>query len=473
MEQLSGLDAAFLYLETAATPMHIGSLCIYDQSTAPGGKVGFKDIIRFFDSRLHKARAFRRRLAKVPLSLGHPYWIEDPHFDLEFHLRHIALPKPGDWRQLCIQTARLLARPLDLSRPLWEAWVIEGLDNVDGIPKNSFALVTKVHHAAIDGISGAEIAMAVHDIVPDADVSPPVMDWAPGHEPTAIEMLARSTWRGLGFPSRLGRLAYDGSASLARLGTGLLKGDIRMPGGAPRTRFNDNVSPHRVFDAVSFGLDDVRRIKSAVEGATVNDVMVSVCGGALRRYLAAKDELPEDSLVAMAPVSVRNDDKRRSEGNLLTVMSLPIRSDVDDPLERLRAVHDESVEAKRFTFAAGLGIGLELADFIPSTTTGLLASAWGRLRVAERIPPTFNTVITNVPVGNVPLYSMGSQMMAYYGLGPLYHGIGLFQSLIGYGGRISVNVVSCREMMPDPAFYCDCLRESFAELEAAAATVTA
>lgn len=473
MKQLSGLDAAFLYLETATTPMHIGSLCIYDQSMAPGGVVSFKDIISFFDARMHKARAFRQRLAKVPLSLGHPYWVEDPNFDLEFHLRHIALPKPGDWRQLCILTARLLSRPLDLNRPLWEAWVIEGLDNVEGIPENSFALVTKVHHAAIDGISGAEIAMAVHDFTPDAEVAPPVEPWSPDHEPTALEMLARSTLNDAQLPMRVGRLLYDGSASLGRLATGVVKGDVRLPGNAPRTRFNDNVGPHRVFDAVTFDLAEVRQMKSAIEGATVNDVMVSVCGGALRKYLQAKDELPDESLVAMAPISVRDEHKRRSEGNLLSIMSLPVRSDVEGPLERLQAVHDESVDAKRFTFAAGPEIGMALADFIPSTTTGMLAKAYGRLRVAERVPPSFNTVITNVPVGNIPLYSMGSKMVAYFGLGPVFHGVGLFQSLIGYGGKITVNVVSCRDMMPDPAFYCDCLNEAYEELKAATADVEA
>ena len=147
MQQLSGLDSSFLYLETGTTPMHIGSLSIYDQSTAPGGRVTFKEILEFFEQRLHKARAFRQRIARVPLSLDHPYWIEDPDFDLEFHVRHIALPRPGDWRQLCIQAARLHARPLDMRKPLWEAYVIEGLDNVEGVPKDSFALVLFVQLA--------------------------------------------------------------------------------------------------------------------------------------------------------------------------------------------------------------------------------------------------------------------------------------------------------------------------------------
>ena len=472
MKQLSGLDSAFVYFETATTPMHIGSLCIYDQSTAPGGGVGFKDIISFFDGRLHKARAFRQRLVTVPMSLGHPYWIEDPEFDLEFHLRHIALPAPGDWRQLCILTARLLSRPLDMNRPLWEAWVIEGLNNVEGIPKNSFAIVSKIHHAAIDGISGAEIAAAVHGFSPDDEVEPPETPWTPDREPTSIEMLGRNLINDAKIPVRLGKLAYDGVQSLTRLATGLITKQIRLPGNAPRTRFNDNVSGHRVFDAVTFDLNEIKEIKASCEGATVNDVMLTICGGALRKYLASKEELPDKSLVAMAPVSIRQEDQRGEGGNLVSVLSVPIRSDIDDPLERLNAVHEESSEAKRFTFAAGPEVGMELAGFLPSTTTGLAVKAYGKLRLAEMIRPSFNTVITNVPVGKQTLYSMGSRMVAYYGLGPVFHGVGLFQSIIGYEDKISINVVSCRKMMPDPAFYCECLRESFEECRMGAREVS-
>ena len=463
MKQLSGLDSAFVYLETPTTPMHIGSLCIYDQSMAPDGVVGFKDIIRFFDERLHKAKTFRQRLMPVPMSLGHPYWIEDPEFDLEFHLRHIALPKPGDWRQLCILTARLLSRPLDMNRPLWEAWVIEGLNNVEGIPKNSFAMVSKIHHAAIDGISGAEIAAAVHSFSPEDEVEPPDTPRVPDRVPTSLEMLGRNLLNDAKIPIKVGKLAYDGVKSLTRLAGGLITKQIRLPGGAPRTRFNDNVSAHRVFDAVTFDLNEIKKIKTCCEGATVNDVMLTICGGALRKYLASKEELPERSLVAMAPVSIRADDQHGEEGNLVSVLSIPVCSDIEDPLERLHAVHEESSQAKRFTFTAGPQVGMELAGFLPSTTTGLAARAYGKLRLAEKISPTFNTVITNVPIGKQPLYSMGSRMVAYYGLGPVFHGVGLFQSLIGYEDKISVNVVSCRKMMPDPAFYCECLRESFEE----------
>ena len=467
MQQLSGLDASFLYLETGNMPMHIGSLAIYDQSTAPGGAVAFKDILRFFEKRLHKARAFRQRLVTVPMSLDHPYWIEDPDFDLEFHVRHIALPKPGDWRQLCIQTARLHARPLDTTRPLWEAYVIEGLDNVEGVPEGSFGLVTKFHHAAIDGVSGAEIAAAIHDISPEDSVEAPDEDWSPERFPTNMELLARTAVTTAKKPLEFVSLLARNTPTAWRFGRGLLNKELHLTTNVPRTRFNGNVSPHRVFDGRSFSLDEIRAIKSRVEGATVNDVVVSVCGGALRQYLESKGELPEESLVAMAPVSARPDQKRKSAGNMVSTMSLPIRSDIANPLERLRAVHGESEQAKKLTHTVGASLAGELAHFLPSTTSGLMATAYGRYGLAKLLPPVFNTIVTNVPGPNFPLYSMGSRMVANFGLGPVIHGIGLFQPIIGNNGQITVTANSCREMMPDPAFYCDCLTEAFDDLKKA------
>ena len=468
MEQLSGLDASFLYLETGNMPMHIGSLAIYDQSTAPGGAVTFKDILRFFEKRVHKTRAFRRRIVTVPMSLDHPYWIEDPDFDLEFHVRHIALPKPGDWRQLCIQTARLHARPLDTTRPLWEAYVIEGLDNVAGVPEGSFALVTKLHHAAIDGVSGAEMSKAIHDVSPEDMVESADDDWNPERFPTSMELLGRSAVTTAKKPFEFASLLARNAPTAWRFGRGLLNKELQLTTKVPRTRFNANVSPHRVFDGRSFSLDEIRAIKGRVDGATVNDVVVSVCGGALRRYLESKGELPEESLVAMAPVSARPEEMREAAGNLVSTMSLPVRSDIADPLDRLRAVRVESENAKKLTRTVGASLAAEAAHFLPSTTTGLMATAYGRYGLAKRLPPIFNTVITNVPGPNFPLYSMGSRMVANFGLGPVAHGVGLFQPVIGYNGQITISVNSCRDMMPDPAFYCDCLTETFEDLKKAA-----
>ena len=447
--------------------MHIGSLSIYDQSTAPGGRVTFKEILGFFEQRLHKARAFRQRIARVPLSLDHPYWIEDPDFDLEFHVRHIALPQPGDWRQLCIQAARLHARPLDMRKPLWEAYVIEGLDNVTGIPKDSFALVMKIHHAAIDGVSGAEMSKAIHDLSPDADVETPERRWQPERLPTGVELLTRSAARSLKAPVKFGRLIYRSAPALGKVLGGLASQQLKIPLAVPRTRFNGTVSSHRVFDGRKFSLEEVKGIKNSQPGTTVNDVIVSVCGGAMRKYLDHHGELPRRSMVAMAPMSARSSAERTTAGNQVTAMSLPVRSDIADPLERLLMVHDESTNAKKVAHTMGPDLAADAAEFLPSTVSGLLARTYASAGMADRVPPIVNTVITNIPGVNVPLYSMGSRMVSTYGLGPVTHGIGLFQPVISYNDTITVAAVADRDMMPDPAFYAECLQASFNELKAA------
>ncbi|MEX0706545.1 MAG: wax ester/triacylglycerol synthase family O-acyltransferase [Woeseia sp.] len=467
MHQLSGLDASFLYLETGSTPMHIGTLAIYDQSTAPGGRVTFKEILQFFEKRLHKASAFRQRLVRVPLSLDNPYWIEDPDFDLEFHVRHIALPKPGDWRQLCIQAARLHARPLDMRKPLWEAYVIEGLDNVAGVPKDSFALVTKIHHSAIDGVSGAEIAAAIHDLSPDAEVEEPARQWMPERIPTGVELLTKSAVRSLAGPVKFGRLLMRSAPSLAKVVGGIASGQLKLPVRVPRTRFNGNVTSHRVFDGRLFDMDEFKAIKNSQPGTTVNDVALTICGGALRCYLESRDELPRTSLVAMVPMSIRPEDKQRSAGNMVTAMSLPIRTDIADPLKRLLAVSAESNQAKKLTHTMGPALAADAAELLPSTVSGLLTRMYADAALAERIPPLFNTVITNVPGVNVPLYSMGSRMVANYGLGPLVHGLGLFQPVLSYNNTITICAIADRDMMPDPAYYSECLQTAFDELKAA------
>ncbi len=447
--------------------MHIGSLAIYDQSTAPGGQVTFKDILQFFQKRLHKARAFRQRVARVPLSLDHPYWVEDPDFDLEFHVRHIALPSPGDWRQLCIQAARLHARPLDRSKPLWEAYVIEGLDNVAGVPKGSFALLTKIHHAAIDGVSGAEISAAIHDLSPDAEVDEPDFEWQPERIPTGVELLSKTLLNSATAPLKFGKLVYRSAPAVAKVVAGISSRQLKVPLRVPRTRFNGKVSAHRVFDGRSFDLNEVKAIKNSQPGTTVNDVIVSVCGGALRKYLESRHELPDESLVAMAPISVRPDEKRTSAGNLVSAMSLPVCSDIADPLDRLLAVSRESIQAKKLAYTMGPELAASAAEFLPSTVSGFVARAYGASGLVNRVPPMVNTVITNIPGVSVPLYSMGSKMVANYGLGPIYHGVGLFQPVISYNNTITISVISDRNMLPDPAFYVDCLQSAFDELKAA------
>ena len=469
MQQLSAMDASFVYLETPQTPMHIGSVGIYDPSTAPGGFVRFKDILSFIQSRLSGARSFRQRLVRVPFDLDHPYWIEDPEFDIEFHVRHIALPKPGDWRQLCIQVARLHARPMDMTKPLWEFTIVEGLDNVDGLPPGCFALVSKVHHAAIDGMSGVEMSAAIHDL--DAGMTP--LDkpdaWRPDRMPQVADLLVRSYFNSLAQPMRVMETIGRSIPGVAKLGREVSRGDvsIRNARPAPKTRLNGKVGAHRVWDAVPFKLADVRAVKDAVPGATVNDVILAVVGGGLRNYLDDKGELPRETLTAMAPISVRGEGGKGAMGNQVSAMVVGLGTTVADPIERLRFVQQESSNSKAMTNAVGAKNLSDYSQLMPSALAGLAARLYTRMGAADAHAPAYNCVVTNVPGSRVPLYFAGARMVGMYGTGPIFDGMGLINTIYSYGPTIAISFTADRDMMPDPAAYADALRATFEAMRAA------
>ena len=362
MRQLSGADSMFLQFERGNNFMHVASLAIYDPSTAPGGGVRFKDVLRHFATRIAQFPQFRRRLVSLPLSLDRPYWVESDSIDVEFHVRHIAVPHPGDWRQLCIQVARLHSRPLDRSKPLWEAYVIEGLHNVPGVPPGSFALYTKMHHSIVDGESGIEIMKALHSLTPetidfDAEESNASGIYHADREPTMVELYSRALAHNvqklpnfarfsLGTARKVASLGADALTKFNNLGQGgfvanvrsLLSGDLstllpRMP---PQTRFSGDVSAHRVFEAVSLPLADFRAIRKQVPKATINDQFLCIVGGALHAYLSAKKELPDTSMIAMVPMTLRGQEKGADVGNQVGFTLMPVHSEIEDPLERLR-----------------------------------------------------------------------------------------------------------------------------------------
>jgi len=467
MQQLTGLDASFLYLETANAPMHISGLAIYDQSSAPGGKVRFKEIIENTAARISALPSLTRQLATVPLNLDHPWWISDGNFDPEFHIRHIALPSPGDWRQLCIQISRLHARPLDRGRPLWELYVIEGLDALEGYPPGCFAVFTKMHHAAVDGASGMEITAALHDLSPEAPVQAESHTPEVDETPSNLRLVMRAQLNTIKEPFRFISVARNTVPGFAKAYARLRSGELQRVTAVPRTRFNDSVSPHRVFDAVSFPLSQIKAIKNAIPGSTVNDVAITLCGGALRKYLQAKNELPDASLVAMAPVNVRDPAEKGTGGNIVSTMTVEVRSDIEDAADRLRAVHEGTNVAKELNNAIGAKAMTDYTQFIPSTLTAQaarLASRWG---LTNQVKPMYNCVITNVPGPQVPLYNTGAKMLSNFGTGPILDGVGLFHVISSYCGDFTISVTACREMMPDPELYRQCLQDSFDALQRA------
>ncbi len=348
MRQLQGMDASFVALETRNSPMHIGSILVYNPETAPGSFVRFKDILQFIGARAQLSRTMRQRLVRVPFDLDYPYWVEDPDFDLEYHVRHVALPRPGDWRQLCIQAARIFARPLDLDRPPWEFTVIEGLDNVPGVTPGSFAMVTKVHHAAIDGMSGIDLMEALHTLRP-GDPPPNKPDtWKPERIPNPIELLGKSYFNAVTNPWKQLEVAAKAAPGLAKAIKGLVVKDFTVSADmlAPKSRFNRKISPHRVVEGRSFKLADIKAIRALAEGAKVNDVFLAIIGGAMRKYLLAKDDLPKKTLTAMAPISVRSGGEKGDMGNQVAAMIAPLGTHIDDPAERLAFVFSQTANSQ-------------------------------------------------------------------------------------------------------------------------------
>lgn len=474
MEQMQGLDAAFVAFEQPNAPIHIGSMAIYDPSTAAGGFVRFKDILGFIEGRLQLAKMMRRRMVKAPFSIDYPYWVEDPDFDLEYHVRHAALPTPGDWRQLCILTARTFARPLDLTRPPWELLVVEGLDKVEGAPKGSYAILSKVHHAAIDGASGVDLMHALHTISPDIPDSG-VDRWRPERMPGQLGMFARGYVRGFVNPVRQAQLAVKSAPAALRLARGAMKGDFDIASTmkTPRTRFNGKVSPHRVVDGRSFALADVKAMRSLAEGATVNDVMLSIVGGAMRAYLANTNELPEETLAAMAPISVRSDEEKNTMGNQVTAMRAPLGTHIASAAARLEFVRDETGKSKAMTKAVGARRMTEISKLSPALYMGLGARVYSQWGLANRIKPLFNTVVTNVPGPPVPIYSTGARLVNIFGNLCVLDGVALGHVVQSYVDKITITATACRDAMPDPAFYSECLQASFDEHLAAAKALAA
>jgi diacylglycerol O-acyltransferase / wax synthase len=471
MQQLQGMDASFVALEQRNTPMHIGSILIYDPATAPGGFVRFKDILAFFRSRMQLSKTMRQRLVKVPFGIDYPYWIEDPDFDLEYHVRHVALPKPGDWRQLCIQAARIFARPLDLERPPWEFTVVEGLDNIPGIPPGSFAMVTKVHHAAIDGMSGIDLMEALHTLDPGAP--PPAKPdlWKPDAVPNPVGLFAKGYLHAWINPVRQIGVMGRAVPGLVRAVKGIAQKDFDLEAAieTPRTRFNTKISPNRVVEGRSFELSDLKALRALSPGAKINDVFLAIIGGALRRYLLAKQELPEASLTAMAPISVRSEGEKNSMGNQVSAMLVPMGSHIGDAADRLRYVHAQTVNSKAMTDALGARQMTEMSKASPALFLALGAQLYSRLGIADVMKPVFNTVVTNVPGPPVPIYSSGAQLVSMHGLLCLTDGLGLGHVVQSYCAQATIGFTACRKVMPDPEFYSECLQASFDEMIAALA----
>jgi WS/DGAT/MGAT family acyltransferase len=462
MQRLTGLDASFLALETPSSHMHVASLGIFDPSEVPGG-LTLDSVTKIYEQRLHLAPPFRRRLATVPFGLHHPIWIEDPDFDISKHVRHTAIPAPGGNKELSNLVSRLVALPLDRSRPLWEIWLIEGLEG------GNVGLLSKVHHSAIDGASGNELIVALLDLSPEVAVHEPDHEWVPDRVPTEVELVGYAANSLARQPLRVAKsLARTASAALAVRRHGQESDSQHLPPApfsAPRTSFNTALTPARSYAFTSVDLPTVKAVKSHV-GCTVNDLVLALCAGALRSYLDERGELLDGSLVAMVPMSVRTEDEKGAMGNKVSSMLTTLATDVDDPLERLSIISEGMRESKEQQKAIGADTLQEWAEFAAPAVLGSAARLYSRIKGADRHRPLFNVTISNVPGPPFPLYSAGARLVANYPAGPIIDGTGLNMTVMSYLDQLDFGLLACPDVFDDVWALADDLHGALAELVA-------
>lgn len=461
MRRMGSVDAAFLYGETPAWHMHVSAVLIADPTTAPGG-FSVDELKRRIANRLHLAPQFRWRLVEVPFGLGRPGWVEDPHFDIDQHVRRIGLPAPGGPEQLGNLIGDLVSLKLDRRKPLWEFWVIEGLEG------GRIAILAKVHHSIIDGVSGSELASVLFDLEPnppdEGEPPPRVFE----EVPSPFELLLRGVAETLTTPWRVVRLAEQS------LRQGMRFLDFQRqphapvaPFQAPRTSFNTELTPHRRFAFATVPLDDVRRIKKVFD-VKVNDVVLALCAGALRRYLIKNDELPDQPLIAQIPVSMRADDDRTEVGTKVAAMFASLATNVSDPVLRLLSIHESTKNAKEMQRALAVEKIMGITEAAPPALISLAARMYTAAQLDRRTPPIMNLIISNVPGPSFPLYVAGAEIESLYPMGPLLYGTGVNVTVFSYRDRVDFGFMVCREAVPQPWILAEGIEEAFVELRAAA-----
>ena len=444
MERLSGLDASFLYLESSAQLMHVCGVLLLDPSTVPGG-FSFERMRSDLEDRVRVIPSFRRKLRQVPLEIDHPVWVDDTEFDIDRHVHRLAVPAPGGTRELAELCAHMAGIPLDRSRPLWEMCVIEGLAS------GQIAVFTKMHHATVDGVSGSNMISVLCSLEPDA----PLLDFGvkgeiAAHDPSDLELFGRGLLANVVKPWRALQLVRSTTSVVtktierARAGTAMA-----APLTAPRTAFNGNITGRRSVAFADLSLDRIKEIRHAVEGATVNDVVLAISGGALRRYLEERADLPTSSLLASVPVSVHGTSQRTGGSNKVSTIFARLGTDIADPVARLAQLALANANAKAHHKAIPADTLQEWAEFAAPRTFGLAVRMVSSLKLAEKGPVIHNLVISNVPGPPVPLYFMGARIDALYPLGPVFHGAGLNVTVMSSNGKMHVGLIGCQDALPE------------------------
>ena len=462
LDRLTAVDASFLSNETASSHMHVGAILIFE-----GPPPLYVDLVEHVRGRLNQVPRFRQRLAVPPLEAGRPLWVDDVNFDLTYHLRHTGLPEPGGEEELKRLAGRVFSQQLDRSKPLWELWLVQGLE------RDRFAILTKTHHAMVDGISGVDIGTVLFDLEPVPTPAPVIDNWAPRPEPSTSALVTRAATDVAAAPLKLAERAVEAVRSPettarkvveALEGLGEVVGAFADP--APDVPLNQPIGPHRRFVWARSELATFKRIKDAL-GGTVNDVVLAVVTGALRDWLHGRGIRTEGlELRALVPVSIRSEDERGNLGNRIAAMRGPLPVYVEDPVRRLRVVTEGMEGLKRSKQALGAEVISRFNDFAPPT---LLAQA-SRVNFSTRL---FNMIVTNVPGPQLPLYVLGRELEEIFPVAFLPQNHVLAVAIMSYNGRICFGLLADYDTVKDADVIAAGIETSLAELEAAAAATAA
>lgn len=463
LQSISGLDATFLYGETSTSPMHVGSVSIID------GSLKFESFREMIISKIHLIPSLRKRLMFVPFSVDYPYWVDDPNFNIDMHLHHIALPKPGSWKELRAVSSKIFSEHLDRSRPLWSFTFVEGLDNLSQVPSGSVAIISKIHHVAIDGMAGAGMLSLMYDISPKPKDLQEPKPFRPRALPNGLSLIAKSAFEFAKSPLRLPRIIAGTVSATAKAGflTRVQNLDPpTVPFTAPPTPFNGIISAERKWNTASLDLERIKALKTIMQ-TTLNDVILAICSGALRRYLLEKGKLPSKPLVAMCPISTRENTGKKSMGNEVSAMLVQLATNVEDPVERLETIYQNTLKGKSYQGAIGAKSLSNLAEVVPFGVANQAAKLYSRYKVAKYHNPVFNLVITNVPGPQMPLYVQGHKLLNVMGTAPILDGMGLMIAVFSYNGLVTISPTSDVKSMPDLDVFARYIRDAANELEAA------
>jgi diacylglycerol O-acyltransferase / wax synthase len=462
MQRLSGLDASFLYLETSSQVLHVCGLLTLDGLTVPGGYT-FAKLKEKLDERVRRIPAFRRKLHNPLWNVGHPVWIEDEDFDLDHHVHRIGVPAPGDRVELAELCAHIAGQQLDRAHPLWQLYVIEGL--ADG----QIAVLLKMHHASVDGVSGASLITYLAGLEPDAP--PPVLEEPRNSAtPSPLNLLRSGVESFAKRPVEAVRLLPDLLGLVPRwLGRTLRGKGMPVPFTAPRTSLNGTITGHRSVAFAQLDLDEIKDVKNAF-GVTVNDVVLALVAGALRDFLAARGELPADPLVATVPVSVHDRTEREHGSNKVSAFFASLPTHLADPAARVFFLAEANRRSKDHHYDIDADMLQDWAQFSAATAFGLAVRAYSALRLAEKHPVVHNLVVSNVAGPPMPLYLLGARITGLYPLGPVFHGAGLNVTVLSNAGKVHVGLLGARELVKDLWPLADALPDALAELLKAAPT---